>query len=77
MGAPKLGLDETMNLLSRALGAVDEDSYLSALSAALKTKLGLSDLKKPSPTMSPGVELWKKKCEKLQRHPQLAHGHLS
>ena len=30
---------------------------MSALSAALKAKPGLSDLKKPPPTMSPGVEL--------------------
>ena len=57
MAAPKLGLDETMELLSWVLGAGDEDPDLSALSAALKTKLGLSDLKKPPPTMSPGVEL--------------------
>ena len=57
MAAPKLGLHETMELLSRVLGAREEDPDLSALSAALKTKLGLSDLKKPPPTMSPGVEL--------------------
>ena len=57
MAAPKLGLDETMDLLSRALAAGDEDPDLTALSAALKTKLGLSDLKKPRTTMSPGVEL--------------------
>ena len=57
MAAHKLGLDETMELLSRVLGAGDEDAHLSALSAALRTKLGLSDLKKPPPTMSPGVEL--------------------
>ena len=56
MAAPKLGHDETMNLLSRVLGAIDEDPDLSALSAALNTKLGLSDLKKPPPTMSSGVE---------------------
>ena len=54
MAAPKLGLDETMELLSRILGAGDEDPDLSALSAALKTKLGFSDLKKPPPTMSRG-----------------------
>ena len=42
---------------SRVLGAGDEDPDLSALSAALKTKLGLSDLKKPSPTMSCCVDL--------------------
>ena len=57
MAAPKLGLVETMELLSRVLGAGDEDPDLSALSAALKTKLGISDLKKPPPTMSPGVQL--------------------
>ena len=57
MAAPKLGLDETMELLSRVLGAGDEGPDLSALSATLKTKLGLSDLKKPPPTMSPVVEL--------------------
>ena len=57
MAAPKLRLDETMDLLSRVRGADDDDPDLSALSAALKTKLGLSDLKKPPPTMSPGVEL--------------------
>ena len=57
MAAPKLGVDETLELLSRVLGAGDEDPDLSALSAALKMKLGLSDLRKPPPTMSPGVEL--------------------
>ena len=57
MAAPKLGLDETMDLLPRVPGAGDEDPDLSALSAALNTKLGLSDLRKPPPTMSPGVEL--------------------
>ena len=31
MAAPKLGLDETMELLSRVLGADDEDPDLSAL----------------------------------------------
>ena len=34
-----------------------EDPDLNALSAAVKTKLGLYDLKKPPPTMSPGVQL--------------------
>ena len=46
-----------MELLSRVLGAGDEDPDLSALSAALKAKLGLSELKKPPSTMSPGAEL--------------------
>ena len=57
MAAPKLGLDETMELLSRVLGAGDEDPDLRALSAALNAKFGLSELKKPPSTMSPGVEL--------------------
>ena len=57
MAAPKLGLDETMELLSRVLGAGDEDPDLSALSAALKAGLGLSELTKAPSTMSPGVEL--------------------
>ena len=57
MAAPKLGLDETMELLSRVLGAGDEDPDLSALSAALKAKPGLSEPKKLPSTMSPGVEL--------------------
>ena len=57
MAAPKLGLDETMELLSRVLGAGDEDPDLSALSAALRARLGLSELEKPPSTMSPGVEL--------------------
>ena len=57
MAAPKLGLDETVELLSRVLGAGDEDPDLSALSAALKAKLGLSELEKPPSTMSPGVDL--------------------
>ena len=57
MAAPKLSLDETMELLSWVLGAGDEDPDLSALSAALKAKPGLSELKKPPSTMSPGVEL--------------------
>ena len=39
------------------LGPGDENSDLSALSAALKTMLGLSDLKECPPTMSPGLEL--------------------
>ena len=55
MAAPKLGLDETMELLSRVLGAGDKDADLSALSAALKAKLGLSEMNKPPSTMSPGV----------------------
>ena len=57
MAPPNLGLDETMELLSRVLGPGDEDPDLTAPSAALKAKLGLSELKRPPSTMSPGVEL--------------------
>ena len=57
MAAPKLGLHETMELLSWVFHAGDEAPDLTALSAALKTKLGLSDLKKPPRTMSSGVQL--------------------
>ena len=50
--APKLELDETVELLTRVLGASEQDPDLSALSAALKIKLGLSDLRKPSSTIT-------------------------
>ena len=76
MAAPKLGLDETMELLTRVLGARDEDPDLSALSAALKAKLGLSELKKPLSTMSPGVELMTrgvKSCTPLDTCPSPIH----
>ena len=72
MAAPKLGLNDTMELLSRVPGAGDEDPDLSALSAALKTKLVLSDLKKPPPTMTPGVELLTrdvKSCRGIRSSP--------
>ena len=72
MAAPKLGLDDTMELLSRVFGAGDKDPYLSALSAAFKTKLGLSDLNKPRPTRSPGVELLTrdvKSCRGIRSFP--------
>ena len=45
MGAPKLHLDEQMELLSRVLGPGDESRDLSALSAAVKAKLQLFELK--------------------------------
>ena len=72
VAAPKLGLDETMQLLCWLLGVGDEDPDLSALSAPLKTKLGLSDLKKPPPTVSPGVELLTrdvKRCRGIRNSP--------
>ena len=72
MAAPKLGLDETMELLSRGLGAGEEDLDLSALSAKLKAKLGLSDPKQPPTTMSPGVELLTrdvKSCRGIRSSP--------
>ena len=74
MAAAKLGLDETMELISPVLGAGHEDPDLSALSAALKTKLGLSDLKQPQPTMSAGVELLTrdvKSCRGICRSPMV------
>ena len=70
--APKLGHDKTVELLKRVLGASEHDLDLSALSAALKTKLGLSDLKKPSPTMSLGVALLTrdvKSCRGIRSSP--------
>ena len=63
MAAPKLGPDETTKLLSRVLGAGDEDPDLNTLSAALKARLEVSHLKKPPPphvpwcgTVAPGVK---------------------
>ena len=72
MEAPKLGLADTMELLSRSLGAGDEDPDLSALSPALRAKMGLSDLKKPPPTMSLGLELLTrdvKSCRGIRASP--------
>ena len=69
---PKLGLDETVELLTRVLGASEEDPDLSALSAALKTKLGLFDVQKPPSTMSPVVELLTgdvKSCRSIRSSP--------
>ena len=75
--APKLGLDETIELLTRVLGASEEDQDLSALFAALKTKLGLSDLKKPPPYHVAWSRTADHGREELQRHLQLSYGHLS
>ena len=72
VAAPKLGLDETMDLLSQVLGAGDADPDLSALSPALKATLGLSQLKNSPPTISPGVELLTrdvKSCEGIRSSP--------
>ena len=49
MAAPKLGLNETMELLSRVLGAGEEDPDLSALFAGLKAKLWLANAKTAPP----------------------------
>ena len=68
--APEVGLDETMDMLSRVLGAGDEDPNLNALSASLKTKLELRDLKNPPPT-NPWCGTFDQGCEKLQRYPPL------
>ena len=76
IAAPKRGLCETMGLLSRVLGAGEECPDLSALSAALKAKLGLYNLKKPPPTMSPGVELLGRDVRLLSLHrPYAVHCH--
>ena len=77
MAAPKLGPDETVELLTRVLGAGQKDPDLSALSAALKTKLGISELKKPPPYHVPWCGTADHGCKELPRHPQLPHGHLS
>ena len=72
VAAPKLGLDKTVDLLSQVPGAGNEDPDLSALSAAHKTKLGLSDLTKPPPTMCPAVEPLTrdvKSCRGIRRSP--------
>ena len=72
MAAPKLNLNETTNLLSRVPGAGDENSDLSPLSAALKTKLGVSDLKKPPSPMYSGVVLLSrdvKSCRGIRSSP--------
>ena len=72
MAAPKLRLVETMDLPSRVPGPGDENPHLSALSAALKTKLGLFDLKECPPTMSPAVELLTRdvrSCEGIRSSP--------
>ena len=72
MAAPKLGLNDTMELLSHVRGAGEEDPDLSALSAALKAKLGLSDWRKPPPTMSPSAELFTwdvKSCRGIRSSP--------
>ena len=54
---PKLHLNETGELPKRFMGVSEEDQDLSALSAAQKTKLGLSYLGKPPSTMSLGLEV--------------------
>ena len=61
---PKRGLNDTVELLTNPLRASEEDPDLSAVSAALKTKLGLADLKKLRPTLSLGMQLvtWDIKC---------------
>ena len=72
MAAAKVGLGETMELYFWVLGAGDENPDLSAMSAALKTKLWLSNLEKPPPTVSPGVEPLTrevKSCEGLRSSP--------
>ena len=57
MAAPKLGLDETMELFSRVLVAGDEDPDLSALSAALKLGRSWRDKQPPSKRTSANCAL--------------------
>ena len=69
---PRMAAPKTMDLLSRVLGAGDEDPDLSALAEALKTKLALSYLKKPPPTMSAGGERFTrdvKSCRRIRSSP--------
>ena len=66
MAAPKLSLNETMELLSRVRGASDEDLDQTALLAALKAKLGVFDFEKPPPTMSRGVEFLTKDVKRCR-----------
>ena len=77
MAAPKPGLHDTMESLFRVLGAREEDLNLSALSAALKVKLGLSDLKKPPPAVSPCVEVLTrdvvKSCRGIRSSPMATY----
>ena len=77
--APILGLDETVELLTRIPGGHEEDPDLSALFTALKTKLGLCDLKKPSSTMSLRVALLTrdlKSCRGIHSSPmELCRSH--
>ena len=72
----KLGLDETLELLTRALGAGEDDPNLSASSVVLITTLGLSELKKPPSTMFLDVELLTqdaKRCRGIRSSAILAH----
>ena len=61
-----------MELLFRVLGAAEEDLDLSALSAAFKATLVMSDFKKPHLTMSPVVEMLTrdvKSCKGIRSSP--------
>ena len=53
----KFGLDETVQLQTKVLGAGDEEADLSVLSAASKTKLGMVNLNRPLAIISPCVEV--------------------
>ena len=61
-----------LELLTKVLGAGDVDPDLRALSPTPKTKLGLSDLKKPPATLSREVELLTrevKSCRRIRSTP--------
>ena len=77
MAAPTLRLDDTMELLSRVLGAGDDYPVLNALSAALKGKTGALRFEEAPPCHVSWCGTVDKGCEKLQRHLQLSYGHLS
>ena len=68
-GPPNFGPDETVELLTKTLGASDEDPDLTTLLATLKSKLELAYLKNPVATLSLGVELLitdVKRCRRIQ-----------
>ena len=62
-----MGFDETVQILTRVLGASEQDPDLSALSAALKIELRLADLRRHPCTMLPGVELLTRNLKSWQR----------
>ena len=73
IAAPKLGLHETVELLTSVFGASKGDPYLSALSAALKTKMGLPDRKRAPSYHVPRLHLLMrdvKSCRGIHSSPR-------